>query len=433
MTEKFRKHVSMLLAPAPDCKEKQDIIEEMVSNLCEKYDELITGGKTPEQAYQEAISGVGDPGEIIAYIRSAYDLEHAHEARKTRESDPFSGLDETLRGLGSEIEQVIQSSMRALGQGLEEVTRSLKDVTFTKSGPFMVNVKIEEDDDDEDENEDGDRLRLPSEGIESLFIQMKAGDLTLGISPDDSIYVTESSPGSLRDDQRLVCETLGKTLKITQGKSIVGTFRWGFGVYSSDVEVLLPQRTWNEVRVITTSGEIAVDQELRARIASFKTASGDVRAEAICCEQLVLETASGDLHLGGAASSVQANSVSGDLTLHDMTVRELNAESISGDMALRGVFAAIDAHSVSGDIRGQLAVPPERVIGQTVSGDITLVVPENEGFALEFSRVSGDISSDFPLEPSPAGKAGRTAYRDGARANYSLKTISGDIRLRRKR
>ncbi|ODU57029.1 MAG: hypothetical protein ABT01_02835 [Clostridium sp. SCN 57-10] len=432
MTEKFRKHVSMLLASAPDCKEKQDIIEEMVSNLCEKYDELTAGGKTPEQAYQEAVSGVGDPGEIIAYIRSAYDLEHAHEARKTRESDPFSGLDETLRGLGSEIEQVIQSSMRALGQGLEEVTRSLKDVSFTKSGPFTVNVEIGAEDeacDDEDDN----RFRLPSEGIESLFIQMKAGDLTLGISPDDFIYVTESAPGNLRDDQRLVCETLGKTLKITQGKSVVGTFRWGFGVYSSDVEVLLPQRTWNEVRVVTTSGEISVEQELRARIASFKTASGDVRAEAICCEQLVLETASGDLHLGGAAANVQANSVSGDLTLQDMTVRELSAESISGEMSLRGVFAAIDAHSVSGDIRGQLTVPPERVIGQTVSGDITLVVPENEGFALEYSRVSGDIASDFPLEPSPSGKAGRTAYRDGSRADYSLKTISGDIRLRRKR
>lgn len=421
MTEKFRGYVSSLLAAAPDCAEKDDIIEEMVGNLCEKYEELLAEGKTQHDAYQEAVDGVGDPGEIISYIRSVYDLEQARDTQQ-RPGDAFSGIDETLRSLGNEIDQAIQSSMRALGRGIEEVTRSLKDAKISVD----INTARARDEDD-------NCHIFPAEGVESLFAQMKAGDLTFGLSPDDCIHVTERGGASLRDDQKLVCEMIGKTLKITQGKSAVGTFRWGFGVFCCDVEVLLPARTWNEIRIVTASGDVRFEQELRARIASFKTASGDVQAEAVCCEQLVLETASGDTRLGGAATIMTTNGVSGDLMLQDMTVRELKCETVSGEISLRGVFAQIDAHSVSGDIRTQCAVPPEALAAQTVSGDITLALPENDGFTVQFSRVSGDFSSDFVLAPPTGGKSGRSQYRDGAHAEYAVKTISGDIRLRRRR
>ncbi len=62
MREQLLQYVNLLFAGAPD---SDDIRQEILQNTLDRYDDLISQGKTPEAAYRLAISGIGDINEIL--------------------------------------------------------------------------------------------------------------------------------------------------------------------------------------------------------------------------------------------------------------------------------------------------------------------------------------------------------------------------------
>lgn len=62
MKEQLRQYVNLLFAGAI---ESEDIKQEILQNTLERYDDLIEQGKNPQAAYQLAISGIGDIGELL--------------------------------------------------------------------------------------------------------------------------------------------------------------------------------------------------------------------------------------------------------------------------------------------------------------------------------------------------------------------------------
>ena len=66
MRQQLIQYVDLLFAGADDCEE---IKQEILQNTLDRYDDLITGGKSPEAAYRLAISGIGDINEILGNRR----------------------------------------------------------------------------------------------------------------------------------------------------------------------------------------------------------------------------------------------------------------------------------------------------------------------------------------------------------------------------
>ena len=62
MREQLIQYVNLLFAGAADCGE---IKEEILQNTLDRYDDLMTQGKSPEAAYRLAITGIGDINEIL--------------------------------------------------------------------------------------------------------------------------------------------------------------------------------------------------------------------------------------------------------------------------------------------------------------------------------------------------------------------------------
>ena len=62
MREQLIKYVELLFAGTPNSYEIQ---QEILQNTLDRYDDLISQGKTPEAAYRLAISGIGDISEIL--------------------------------------------------------------------------------------------------------------------------------------------------------------------------------------------------------------------------------------------------------------------------------------------------------------------------------------------------------------------------------
>ena len=63
MREQLIQYVNLLFAGTPDC---EDIRQEILQNTLDRYDDLISQGKSPEAAYRLAISGIGDINEILS-------------------------------------------------------------------------------------------------------------------------------------------------------------------------------------------------------------------------------------------------------------------------------------------------------------------------------------------------------------------------------
>ena len=77
------------------------------------------------------------------------------------------------------------------------------------------------------------------------------------------------------------------------------------------------------------------------------------------------------------------------------------------------------------------------VTATTVSGDITLLFPEDLDADIDFESLSGDFHADFDVDLESrrnrwVGSHVRGTIGDGGR-RLSLNTVSGDVRLRRTR
>ena len=129
-------------------------------------------------------------------------------------------------------------------------------------------------------------------------------------------------------------------------------------------------------------------------------------------------TVSGDVEARGLRSDVEASTVSGDVDVS--TTGVARGSTVSG---------SVDVEMGSLDWR--------RLEFSTVSGDITVSVPDGLDAEIDFESLTGDFDSDFRV----AIKRQRDRFigtelsgtiGDGGR-RLSFKTVSGDVELRRVR
>lgn len=65
MKDQLIRYIDLLFAGAPNAG---DIKQEILQNTLDRYDDLIAQGKSPQAAYQLAISGIGDINELLSSV-----------------------------------------------------------------------------------------------------------------------------------------------------------------------------------------------------------------------------------------------------------------------------------------------------------------------------------------------------------------------------
>ncbi len=411
MHDKIRKHVNMLLQPAPDCPEKKEIAEEMSLNLTEKYDDLVSQGRDGDDAYREVIAGIGDVGEIISFIRGAREVRQNEEDNAP--GSPFSGFEDRVRTWSDQLARSIEEPMRTMADELKTAAKKVEASAKNFHGIFRCDYAFD------------------AEGIGSLLVEMRSGDLTLGVSDDEQIHVIERSRAELNEQQRASFDRSGDCLRISQGRNYVGFFFFGFGIISSDLEIRLPKRAW---RSIIASGVADVEVNgLDCQSMSIKSSSGDMNFRLLNTQRLMIESITDDIDLTGNVGMLDIRSKSGDIDLRDAAVDSLSVDLVSGDIVFEGSLRRAAFKGKSSDARISSSTPLEALSIDTISGDVRLSLPENDGFSVKYKRVSGDLRSDFSLTTSLNSRDGVAVYKDGCQPPYSISTVSGDIHIIRRR
>jgi Putative adhesin len=141
-----------------------------------------------------------------------------------------------------------------------------------------------------------------------------------------------------------------------------------------------------EARVTTASGDVSCGTLGGA--SHIKTASGDVGVES-SHGFLSVQTASGDVNVGQVVSGCELQSASGDQTIERMVTGRARLQTASGDLSVaiaRSTLVAVDAETVSGDLYSEIDLdldepsgaapgPPEQRVdlrARTVSGDVRI-------------------------------------------------------------
>jgi Putative adhesin len=160
-----------------------------------------------------------------------------------------------------------------------------------------------------------------------------------------------------------------------------------------------------------------------------------------------IRTVSGTLVLDGVTGQVSARTVSGQVDVRDHD-GVFSGDSVSGSLTVQGrAIARLHAKTVSGEVgvdlrrapEGTSRLPRSVIDVTTVSGDVTVRVPEGTGYDVTARSVSGRCVAGSAEIGGPGGpgrpgrggmgpRKGRLSEGNGA-VRLVAKTVSGDVTL----
>lgn len=185
------------------------------------------------------------------------------------------------------------------------------------------------------------------------------------------------------------------------------------------------------VELESVSADVAVDGA-RGPV-KVNTVSGDVGL-ALASPEVTVQTVSGDLKLRSPSKLTKINSVSGDLRMSGLQGK-LTVETVSGNVELDGgKFSELRLKSISGDMRLDVSLTdPAQINGETLSGEIHMIVPTAQTGVALVKSFSGEASCDGAnTVEHQSGRKREYTWGDGRGARIELSSFSGDIRIERK-
>ena len=100
-----------------------------------------------------------------------------------------------------------------------------------------------------------------------------------------------------------------------------------------------------------------------------------------------------------------------------MTVKKLTVGSVSGNLIFRNcTVGTVVAETVSGEVQIGMRNADAKLKINTVSGNVSLLVPEGTQPSVRFSSVSGDMVHSIDCTVSE-------------NAEFSVDTVSGDLQI----
>lgn len=204
--------------------------------------------------------------------------------------------------------------------------------------------------------------------------------------------------------------------------------RRSHNIASTDLKLSVPVGA--HVEVETVSADVSA-RDIAGPV-KVNTVSGEVALQ-LASPEVTVQTVSGDLTVSAPAHLTRINSVSGDVKLGGMQDK-LYAETVSGNVQLDGGrFTEMHLKSVSGDMRVNASFAPQAQInGETLSGNITMAVPQSLSGTARLKSFSGDTRCDGAQTVSLK----KHEYVLGSGADNGVKlelsSFSGDIHVEKK-
>ena len=235
------------------------------------------------------------------------------------------------------------------------------------------------------------------DSVKDFDIELVSASLkvTVGSGSKVNVKITTNLP----EDRRPVAKLDGSKLVIKTQKNIVNNFN--FGQYRTSVEITVPS-SFNKSSY-ASSRDIKIDN-----------VSGGVNIENL------------------KAGSFNVEVVSGSIKLIDIDADYVDTESVSGSTTVEGKFRKFDIDTVSGSVHIKTSdMVDSKSSVNAISGSVEISIPENNGFTLDYSSVSGTTHNEFTgFKSDRKTKSGNDVYKNG-NVKITVGTVSGGINVKK--
>ncbi len=233
------------------------------------------------------------------------------------------------------------------------------------------------------------------DSVKGVNVDLVSASFRMSVGSGSRIVVKITT--NLPEDRRPVAKMDGSTLVVKAPKNVMNNFN--FGLYKTTVEITVPSSFNTSSRA--TSRDIKIDN-----------VSGSIQVEKI------------------TANSFDIDVVSGSIKLTDINADSVDTDSVSGSTNIEGKFSKFDVDSVSGSVNVRTSdMVDSKSSVNTVSGSVHIYIPENNGFTLDYSSVSGTTRNEFTgFKSDSKTKSGKNEYKNGG-VKISAETISGSIHV----
>ena len=242
---------------------------------------------------------------------------------------------------------------------------------------------------------------FPTASVTRLDIGWIAGDVEISAYDGDEIRVAESASGALAENEKL-------RWKLEDGVLHLRYCAPGLcNMQAKSLTVLIPESLCLEgLEVDVTAAELTLDALTVSGEVNFDSVSGGIRARKLACQRLSVSTVSGAGEIEGCMERLRYSSTSGGMRADGLPEGcEVETDTVSGNMELRFT-------GCPGDIEAD-----------STSGSVSVYLPGDVGFELDYDSVSGDLDCDFPVL--------RGVYGDRVMFSIDVSTTSGDLDIRK--
>ncbi len=383
LEEQLKQHMDRLFAAAPKTREADDLKEEMLQNVIDKYHDLLAEGKAPEEAYRTAIRGIGDISGLISQLSGGATNGSGSRfesfmgnSQPASSSQPFEPARSSLSPQTKKAIWIILGVVAGviliwlLGWKIFFDNYAYRHETGTASEKME---SVSEGQGSQAQVSQASSQRFEDVTIRKIKIEWVAGEIEM--IPGDCASFEVKEPEGIEQKYKTAYELSGDTLVI---KEYDQSFEFSLGINLNTITSMASKH------VMVTVPETV--------------------------EEVEIETVSSPVMISG-----------------DISLKKLDVKMVAADVNVAGVTAReIEVEGVSGDFSMELLPGAEKVEIEMISGDINLYVPEDLGFTMETESVSGDTNVSVSVT-----NRGDTMIAGDGSCKISLETVSGEMNIRK--
>lgn len=225
-------------------------------------------------------------------------------------------------------------------------------------------------------------------------------------------------------------------------------FSW-FSYNNIKLDVTIPKAYLEDLDVDTTSGKININDitlnglsiknmsggistaGANVKSLSAECSSGGIELKNIVSETTKIKSFSGDVRLSGSAGVLTVDKTSGDFEGSSLIAKSTKLSSMSGSSRLEGKLGDLSINSTSGDVKAIYSEFDNDVNITSMSGRITLTLPQNAQFKLRSKAMSGSVSCGFDLTDKNSGHNFLDGVIGTSGKTIAINSTSGDIEIRK--
>lgn len=381
------------------------IRDEVMNNCQERYNDLVTSGVSEDDAVAAVIESLKGMEDVIAPYKRKH---HRHAELEDLDDDEMDDEEtgEQHASFAAYLVKKIDVTLVNENVKLEPSDDEYYHVIWDKEENPLVNVELH-----------NDLLRVVRHPGDTVNAK-KTCKVEMNYKDDinDFIRTEEGKIEINMDSISRAMKSLGDKIKLQFSNGV----NIGFGSAGSEVTIQVPENAVPHVKLLTTSGDIDV-QDVALTDLNITSTSGDINIDMNEDQHLKLvelRTTSGDIEATAFTHEMTIASTSGDVEVegryHNLTVN-----TISGDIDVRADVKNMTFKAVSGDVDLEFdSVEIRDVRGSTISGDIDIDLPEGIGvMGIHTQTRSGDVTTRHHCDGA------------GPTVTGSVTSMSGDITI----